>query len=95
MSKEVTWKVFEEEKEKRKWVEIQHPLIGTPLFEHATDYISELENGSRVMVRKKDNFVYRNGSDDSIADEETVKELRKRAAEKSKALRKRRRMILY
>ena len=52
MSKEVAWKVFEEEKAKRKWVEIQHPLIGTPLFEHATDYISELENGSRVMVRK-------------------------------------------
>lgn len=95
MSKEVTWKVFEEEKAKRKWVEIQHPLIGTPLFEHATDYISELENGSRVMVRKKDNYVYRNGSDGSIADEEEVKELRKRADEKLKAIRKRRDMILY
>ena len=95
MSKEVTWKVFEEEKAKRKWVEIQHPLIGTPLFEHATDYISELENGSRVMVRKKDNYVYRNGSDGSIADDEKVKELRKGAAEKSEINRKRRDMILY
>ena len=95
MSKEVTWKVFDEEKAKRKWVEIQHPLIGTPLFEHATDYISELENGSRVMVRKKDNFVYRNGSDGSIVDDEKVKELRKGAAEKSEIKRKRRDMILY
>lgn len=95
MSKEATWKVFEEEKAKRKWVEIQHPLIGTPLFEHATDYISELENGSRVMVRKKDNFVYRNGSDGFIADDEKVKELRKGAAEKSEINRKRRDMILY
>lgn len=94
MSKEVTWKVFEEEKAKRKWVEIQHPLIGTPLFEHATDYISELENGSRVMVRKKDNYVYDNGSG-NVANDKQISELRKKAAEKSEINRKRRDMILY
>jgi len=94
MSKEATWKVFEEEKAKRKWVEIQHPLIGTPLFEHATDYISELENGSRVMVRKKDNYVYDNGSG-NVANDKQISELRKKAAEKSEINRKRRDMILY
>lgn len=94
MSKEVTWKVFEEEKAKRKWVEIQYPLIGTPLFEHATDYISELENGSRVMVRKKDNYVYDNGSG-NVANDKQISELRKKAAEKSEINRKRRDMILY
>lgn len=94
MSKEVTWKVFEEEKAKRKWVEIQYPLIGTPLFEHATDYISELENGSRVMVRKKDNYVYDNGSG-NVANDKQLSELRKKAAEKSEINRKRRDMILY
>lgn len=94
MSKEVTWKVFEEEKAKRKWVEIQHPLIGTPLYEHATDYIAELENGSRVMVRKKDNFVYDNGSG-NVANDKQISELRKKAAEKSEINRKRRDMILY
>lgn len=94
MSKEVTWKVFEEEKAKRKWVEIQHPLIGTPLFEHATDYIAELENGSRVMVRKKDNHVYDNCSG-GAANEKLISELRKKAAEKSKINRKREGMILY
>lgn len=94
MSKEVAWKVFEEEKAKRKWVEIQHPLIGTPLFEHATDYISELENGSRVMVRKKDNYVYDNGSG-NVANDKQISELRKKAAEKSEINRKRRDMILY
>lgn len=94
MSKEVTWKVFEEEKAKRKWVEIQLPPIGTPLFEHATDYISELENGSRVMVRKKDNYVYDNSSG-SLANNKQISELRKKAAEKSEINRKRRDMILY
>lgn len=94
MSKEATWKVFEEEKAKRKWVEIQLPPIGTPLFEHATDYISELENGSRVMVRKKDNYVYDNGSG-SLANEKLISELRKKAAEKSEINRKRGNMILY
>ena len=94
MSKEVTWKVFEEEKAKRKWVEIQLPPIGTPLFEHATDYISELENGSRVMVRKKDNYVYDNGSG-NLANDKRISELRKKAAEKSEINRKRRDMILY
>lgn len=94
MSKEATWKVFEEEKAKRKWVEIQYPLIGTPLFEHATDYISELENGSRVMVRKKDNYVYDNGSG-NVANDKQISELRKKAAEKSEINRKRRDMILY
>lgn len=94
MSKEVTWKVFEEEKAKRKWVEIQYPLIGTPIFEHATDYISELENGSRVMVRKKDNYVYGNGSG-NVANDKNISELRKKAAEKSEINRKRRNMILY
>ena len=94
MSKEATWKVFEEEKAKRKWVEIQLPLIGTPLFEHATDYITELENGSRVMVRKKDNYVYDNGSG-NVANDKQISELRKKAAEKSEINRKRRDMILY
>lgn len=95
MSKEVTWKVFEEEKDSRGWVNIMHPLIGTPLFEHATDYITELEDGSRVMVRKRDNHVYENNTEIRVASEEMVEELRKNAAKKLRDKRRRKSMILY
>lgn len=95
MSKEVTWKVFEEEKGRRDWVNITHPLVGTPLFEHATDYITELEDGSRVMVRKRDNHVYRNNTENHVASEEMVEELRKKAAKKLRDKRRRKSMILY
>lgn len=95
MSKEVTWKVFEEEKGRRDWVNIVHPLSGTPLFEHATDYITELEDGSRVMVRKRDNHVYRNNTENHVASEEVVEDLRKKAANKMRDKRRRKSMILY
>lgn len=95
MSKEVTWKVFESEKGRRGWVNIMHPLVGTPLFEHATDYITELEDGSRVMVRKRDNHVYENNTENRVASEEMVEELRKNAAKKLRDKRRRKRMILY
>lgn len=95
MSKEVTWKVFEEERSRREWVEIRHPLIGTPLFEHATDYITKLEDGSRVMVRKSDNHVFENNTENHVASEEMVEELREKAAKKLKEKRRRRSMILY
>lgn len=93
MGKEVTWKVFEEERTRREWVELKLPIIGRPLFEHATDYIAELEDGSRVMVRKIDNYVYENGSFDRMASKEDVKHLRKDAVKRSEEKRKRR--ILY
>lgn len=95
MSKEVTWKVFEEEKGRRDWVNIMHPFVGTPLFEHATDYITELEDGSRVMVRKRDNHVYRNNTENHVASEEVVEDLRKKAAKKMRDKRRRKSMILY
>ena len=95
MSKVVTWKVFEEEKIRRDWVNIMHPLIGTPLFEHATDYIAELEDGRRVMVRKRDNYVYKNNTENHIASKEEVEGLRKKAAKKLRDKRRRKSMILY
>lgn len=95
MSNEVTWEVFEEEKARREWVDIMHPLIGTPLFEHATDYITELEDGSRVMVRKRDNHIFKNNTENHIANKEEVEGLRKKAAKKLRDKRRRRSMILY
>ena len=56
----VDWVVYEEEKQTRKWVGMPKELFGIPLFEHATDYISILDNGEKVMVRKKDGFVFPN-----------------------------------
>lgn len=61
MSEEIFWVVYEEEKKTREWVDMPKDYIGSPLYEHATDYITVLETGERVMVRKKDGFVYKNG----------------------------------
>lgn len=60
MSEEIFWVVYEEEKKTRKWVDMPKDYIGSPLYEHATDYITVLETGERVMVRKKDGFVFEN-----------------------------------
>lgn len=61
MSEEIFWVVYEEEKKTRKWVDMPKEYIGSPLYEHATDYITILETGERVMVRKKDGYVFPNG----------------------------------
>ena len=61
MSEEIFWVVYEEEKKTRKWVDMPKDYVGSPLYEHATDYITILETGERVMVRKKDGFIYKNG----------------------------------
>lgn len=60
MSEEIFWVVYEEEKKTRKWVDMPKDYIGSPLYEHATDYITVLETGERVMVRKKDGYVFPN-----------------------------------
>ena len=60
MSKSIDWVVYEEEKQTRKWVNMPKEWLGNPLFEHATDYISILDSGEKVMVRKKDGFVFPN-----------------------------------
>ena len=61
MRDEIFWVVYEEEKKTRKWVDMPKEYLGSPLYEHATDYITILETGERVMVRKKDGFIYKNG----------------------------------
>lgn len=61
MSEEIFWVVYEEEKKTREWVDMPKDYVGSPLYEHATDYITILETGERVMVRKKDGFIYKNG----------------------------------
>lgn len=55
-----TWQVYEEEKLTRDWVDIPDDYIGTPIAEHAKDYITILDTGERVMVRKTDNYVLNN-----------------------------------
>ena len=92
MEEKKSWVVFEEERTRREWVEMPFKIIGTPLYEHATDYISELDDGSRVMIRKSDSFIYPNYSDMSYADSGKVEELRK-AARKRNELRRSSRVL--
>ena len=94
MSEEIFWVVYEEEKKTRKWVDMPKEYIGSPLYEHATDYITILETGEKVMVRKKDGYVYKNGgvsgSDKShLATPEEIEKMRAEALRKAKERRKR------
>ena len=89
----VDWVVYEEEKQTRKWVRMPKELFGIPLFEHATDYISILDNGEKVMVRKKDGFVFPN-SGVSTTDKNhlaTPEEIEKMRAEAKRKAEERRR----
>lgn len=61
MGENIFWVVYEEEKKTREWIDMPKDYVGSPLYEHATDYITILETGERVMVRKKDGFIYKNG----------------------------------
>lgn len=55
------WVVYSEEKEAlNKWVDMPETIIGTPIYEHWNYYIAILPSGERVMVRKRDNFVFEN-----------------------------------
>ena len=93
MSMNVEWVVYEEEKQTRKWVKMPKELFGIPLFEHATDYISILDNGEKVMVRKKDGFVFPN-SGVSTTDKNhlaTPEEIEKMRAEAKRKAEERRR----
>lgn len=54
------WVVFEEEKINRKWIAMPEEVVGSPLYEHATDYITRLDNGERVMVSKRNGHIYEN-----------------------------------
>ena len=56
------WVVYNEEKETlKKWIDMPENIVGRPLFEHWNYYIAILPSGERVMVRKRDNFVFENG----------------------------------
>ena len=93
MSEEIFWVVYEEEKKTRKWVDMPKDYIGSPLYEHATDYITVLETGERVMVRKKDGFIYKNGgvstSDKNhLATPEEIEKMREDARRKAEERRR-------
>lgn len=93
MSEEIFWVVYEEEKKTRKWVDMPKDYIGSPLYEHATDYITILETGERVMVRKKDGFIYKNGgvstSDKNhLATPEEIEKMREDARRKAEERRR-------
>ena len=87
------WVVYEEEKQTRKWVQMPKELFGIPLFEHATDYISILNNGEKVMVRKKDGFVFPNSGVSStdknhLATPEEIEKMRAEAKRKAEERRR-------
>ena len=93
MSMNEDWVVYEEEKQTRKWVKMPKELFGIPLFEHATDYISILDNGEKVMVRKKDGFVFPNSGVSStdknhLATPEEIEKMRADAKRKAEERRR-------
>lgn len=93
MSEEIFWVVYEEEKKTREWVDMPKDYIGSPLYEHATDYITILETGERVMVRKKDGFIYKNGGVSSsdknhLATPEEIEKMREDARRKAEERRR-------
>ena len=93
MSMNEEWVVYEEEKQTRKWVQMPKELFGIPLFEHATDYISILDNGEKVMVRKKDGFVFPNSGVSStdknhLATPEEIEKMRAEAKRKAEERRR-------
>jgi hypothetical protein len=94
MGENIFWVVYEEEKKTREWVDMPKDYIGSPLYEHATDYITILETGERVMVRKKDGYVFENSgvssSDKShLATPEEIEKMREDARRKAEERRRR------
>lgn len=93
MSEEIFWVVYEEEKKTRKWEDMPKDYIGSPLYEHATDYITILETGERVMVRKKDGFIYKNegvstSDKNHLATPEEIEKMREDARRKAEERRR-------
>ena len=93
MSKRIDWVVYEEEKQTRKWVNMPKEWLGIPLFEHATDYISILDSGEKVMVRKKDGYVFPNSGVSStdknhLATPEEIEKMRAEAKRKAEERRR-------
>ena len=93
MSKSIDWVVYEEEKQTRKWVNMPKEWLGIPLFEHATDYISILDSGEKVMVRKKDGYVFPNSGVSStdkshLATPEEIEKMRADAKRKAEERRR-------
>lgn len=93
MSKSIDWVVYEEEKQTRKWVNMPKEWLGIPLFEHATDYISILDSGEKVMVRKKDGYVFPNSGVSStdknhLATPEEIEKMRAEAKRKAEERRR-------
>lgn len=81
-----SWVVYDQEKQNRNWVDMPNSdeIIGTPLYEHATDYITLLDSGDRVMVRKSDNFIFSNNYTNIMNDEERAVALERARLEKEK-----------
>ena len=93
MSKSIDWVVYEEEKQTRKWVNMPKEWLGIPLFEHATDYISILDSGEKVMVSKKDGYVFPNSGVSStdknhLATPEEIEKMRAEAKRKAEERRR-------
>lgn len=93
MSEEIFWVVYEEEKKTREWVDMPKEYVGSPLYEHATDYITILETGERVMVRKKDGFIYKNegvstSGKNHLATPEEIEKMREDARRKAEERRR-------
>lgn len=94
MGENIFWVVYEEEKKTREWIDMPKDYVGSPLYEHATDYITILETGERVMVRKKDGFIYKNGGVVSTSDKnhlmtpEEIEEMRADARRKAEERRR-------
>lgn len=86
LDKSYSWVIYDQEKQNRNWVDMPHEeeIIGTPLYEHATDYITLLDNGDRVMVRKSDNFIFSNNYTNIMNDEERSVALERARLEKER-----------
>lgn len=89
----MSWKVFEEEKRNRNWLDMPKEYLGTPLYEHATDYITELSNGEKVMVSKKTGKVFENYTSDGLrpphlADDKQIAKMRSIAKKNKKGYRR-------
>lgn len=87
------WVVYEEEKQTRKWVKMPKEWIGSPLYEHATDFITLLDTGERVMVRKKDGYVFPNSGvsttdKNHLATQEEIEKMRAEAKRKAEERRR-------
>lgn len=85
-NKQVDWVVYDQEKQNRNWVSMpkDSEIIGTPLYEHATDYITMLDTGERVMVRKSDSFIFSNNYTNVMSDSERKEAINRARAERER-----------